>query len=326
MTTAIYLIHKGFNVICTTRNPEKIDINDLKSTIINDNTSFSVQKKKNKDGTINYSLKKGKQTLPKEIMDNLDDLVKELKFEALDINNIQSIKQCIAKIEAKEPINVLINNAGFGHFGSIEMLSIEKAKAQFETNVFGQLRIIQLMLPYMRQRNSGTIINVCSMASVFSIPFQSHYSASKAALKTFTEALGVETQPLGIRVMSLSPGDINTSFNKNMAITNERIQNEESLNSLMIDALIKNNPESPESPYFDFTNTVWKNVILNLVSSPGPIIIAKKLYQMLSSEKNKVHYYAASKSQMFFNWLVSGKLSDYFKVKSQASFFGLKFR
>ena len=109
-----------------------------------------------------------------------------------------------------------------------------------------------------------------------------------------------------------------------MAITNERIKTEESP-QFNDDDLLKTIQNLQNRHIFDFYNTVW-DVILNLVSSPGPIIIAKNLYQMLSSEKNKVHYYAASKSQMFFNWLVSGKLSDYFKVKSQASFFGLKFR
>jgi short-subunit dehydrogenase len=325
LTTGIILTNMGYNVICTTRDPKKIQKSVLKQIAIEDNTRFSIKKQKLIGGEIKYSLERKGTFLPKAIHDSLDSLIEKIRFEELDITKDESVKHCVDRIEKDYPIDILINNAGFSYFGSVETLPIEKLIKQFDTNLFGHIRMIQAVLPRMRERKSGHIINISSLASLFSIPFQAHYSATKAAIKSLTESFAMELSPFGIKISSLSPGDINTSFNRNMMATGTKIQDDSKITSTMIEEILKNNPEPEGSPYIENSNEVWKRVVLNLVVSPGPYIIAKKIFEILTDKKNRVHYYAASTSQLFFKWLVSGKLSEYFKIKQTANFFGVNF-
>ncbi len=325
LTTGILLTKMGYNVICTTRDPKKIQIGVLKQIAIEDNTRFSIKKKKTQDGNIEYSLERKGTYFPKDIVNSLENLIEKIRFEELDITNDESVKRCIGKIEAENPLDVLINNAGFSYFGSVESLPMEKLVKQFDTNLFGHIRMIQAVLPHMRARKLGHIINISSLASLFSIPFQAHYSATKAAIKSLTESLAMELSPFGIKASTLSPGDINTSFNRNMMATGTKIQDDSKITSTMIEAILKNNPEPEGSPYIQHSEEVWKRVVLNLVVSPGPYIVAKKISEILSDKKNRVHYYSASPSQSFFKWLVSGKLSESFKIKQTANFFGINF-
>lgn len=134
----------------------------------------------------------------------------------VDVNDCDSVRACVQGIVEKEGrIDVVVNCAGFGLAGSIEDTSIEEMKAQFETNLFGTIRVCQAVLPLMRVERRGLIVNISSIAGLLSLPFQGIYSASKFALEGMTEALRMEVSPFGIRVMLIEPGDFKTPFTIN---------------------------------------------------------------------------------------------------------------
>lgn len=131
----------------------------------------------------------------------------------LDLNDDNSIKSCVNEVLQKEgKIDLLINNAGYGLGGSLEDIPLEKAKQQFEVNVFGMFRIIQLVLPSMRNQKSGKIINVSSMAARFSTPFTGWYHASKYSVEALSDALRLEVKEFGIKVVIVEPGLIKTNW------------------------------------------------------------------------------------------------------------------
>jgi NADP-dependent 3-hydroxy acid dehydrogenase YdfG len=109
-------------------------------------------------------------------------------------------------------IDVLINNAGFGVYGSLEEVPIGTVREQFETNVFGVLNVLKAVLPAMRNQKSGTILNVSSIAGWMSFPGSGIYGASKFALEGLTESLEAELKPLGIRTILIEPGSFQTNF------------------------------------------------------------------------------------------------------------------
>jgi NAD(P)-dependent dehydrogenase (short-subunit alcohol dehydrogenase family) len=131
----------------------------------------------------------------------------------MDVNADAQVQDGVRRIAEKEGrLDVVINNAGFGIEGAIEETSIEEAKALFETNFFGTVRVCQAVLPSMRQQRSGLIINISSIGGLISIPFQGFYSASKFAIEGMTEALRTEVLSFGIRVVLVEPGDFKTPF------------------------------------------------------------------------------------------------------------------
>jgi short-subunit dehydrogenase len=128
-------------------------------------------------------------------------------------------------IDQAGQIDVFISNAGFGISGAIEFTSSEDAHRQMEVNFFGALNSVQAVLPYMRERQAGRIIFTSSVAAVLSIPYQSFYSASKAAVNALALALQNEVRAFGIHVSVLMPGDVATGF------TAARKKSEEGINA-----------------------------------------------------------------------------------------------
>lgn len=110
-------------------------------------------------------------------------------------------------------LDALVCNAGFGIFGSIEEVPLAAAREQFETNVFGVLACVRAVLPDFRSRGAGRIILVGSLAGRAPIPFQAHYSATKAAVDALAQTLRMELSPFGVAVSLVEPGDIRTAFN-----------------------------------------------------------------------------------------------------------------
>ncbi|QUR69764.1 SDR family NAD(P)-dependent oxidoreductase [Mycobacterium spongiae] len=132
---------------------------------------------------------------------------------ALDVTDDESTRQCVQTIVAAEgAIDVLVNNAGYGSYGAIEDVSIEEARRQFEVNMFGLARITQLVLPGMRDRRSGTIINISSMGGKIYTPFGGWYHATKHALEGWSDCLRLEVKPFGIDVAVIEPGGIKTEW------------------------------------------------------------------------------------------------------------------
>ena len=131
----------------------------------------------------------------------------------LDVTYEESIKSAIDTIIGNEGrIDVLINNAGYGSYGAIEDVEISEAKMQFEVNLFGLARLVQLVLPHMRKQKSGRIINVSSMGGRLTTYFGAWYHATKYALEAFSDALRMEVVDFGIDVSLIEPGLIKTDW------------------------------------------------------------------------------------------------------------------
>ncbi len=131
----------------------------------------------------------------------------------MDVTDLVSIKSVVDKIiQEQGRIDCVINNAGYGEYGIIEEVDIEKAKHQFEVNLFGLARVNQVVLPYMRKQGSGRIIIIASSASHVSTLGSGWYGASKHAVNGLTEALRMEVQSFGIDVIQIEPGPVKTEF------------------------------------------------------------------------------------------------------------------
>jgi NAD(P)-dependent dehydrogenase (short-subunit alcohol dehydrogenase family) len=131
----------------------------------------------------------------------------------MDVTDAAAIGRAVEEaVRAAGRIDVLVNNAGYGQVGVAEEVSDQQTRHLFETNFFGLLKVVQAVLPHMRARHSGHIINISSVAGMIGIPGMALYSASKFALEGLTEALAGEVAPLGIRVTIVEPGGFRTDF------------------------------------------------------------------------------------------------------------------
>ena len=139
----------------------------------------------------------------------------------LDVCDDEPLRSQAYVMNKEGRIDVLINNAGFGLSGAIEETSADEAISQLNTNFFGVHRMCRNVLPIMRRQKKGLIINIGSVAGLFSIPYQSMYSASKYALEAYTEALRLEVRDFGIRAVIIEPGDTRTEFTENRFYTEE---------------------------------------------------------------------------------------------------------
>ena len=138
----------------------------------------------------------------------------------LDVDDTGSVNKAVGEVlDRAGHVDVLVNNAGFGISGPIEEFDVDAAKRVFETNVFGVLRVTQAVLPSMRERGSGAIVNVSSIAGVVSAPFGGIYAASKHALEAISHALHYELHPFGIRIGVVEPGSFETRFGENATNT-----------------------------------------------------------------------------------------------------------
>jgi NAD(P)-dependent dehydrogenase (short-subunit alcohol dehydrogenase family) len=158
---------------------------------------------------------------------------------ALDVTDEQSMQAAVAEIERAEgAVGVLINNAGYSQSGAIETVPLEAVRRQFETNVFGLVRLTQLVLPKMRAQRWGKIVNVGSMGGRLSFPGGGHYHATKHAVEALSDAMRFELRGFGIDVVLLEPGLITTEFG-------------EAATASMVDTTI-----AGDDPYATFNTTV----------------------------------------------------------------------
>ncbi len=138
------------------------------------------------------------------------------KLIRMDVDNAGSVTEGVEGILAEAGrLDVVVNNAGFGYGGAVEDSSVAEAEALFETNFFGVLRVCRAVLPHMRERRQGLIVNISSIGGLMGLPFQGLYSASKFAVEGLTTSLRMEVKPFGVRVVLIEPGDIRTSFTAN---------------------------------------------------------------------------------------------------------------
>lgn len=149
----------------------------------------------------------------------------------LDVTDFAAIDPAIAQIERDAgPIDVLVNNAGYGHEGTLEESPIDELRRQFDVNVFGAVAMIKAVLPAMRRRRSGHIINVTSMGGFITMPGISYYCGSKFALEGISDSLAKEVAGFGIHVTALAPGSFRTDWaGRSMVRTGRSIADYDSL-------------------------------------------------------------------------------------------------
>lgn len=134
---------------------------------------------------------------------------------AMDVTDDASMVAGVERVIAEQGrLDVLVNNAGYGSYGAVEDVPIDEARRQFEVNVFGLARLVQLTTPHMRARRSGRIINISSIGGKFYEPFGAWYHATKFAVEGFSDSLRMELRPFGIKVVIVEPGPIRTEWNE----------------------------------------------------------------------------------------------------------------
>ena len=190
-------------------------------------------------------------------------------------------------IEKEGRIDVLWNNAGFGLWGAVEDISIERAKNQFDVNLFGLARITQEVLPFMRDRKEGIIINTSSVGGRIYTPLGACYHSTKHALEGLSDCLAYELKKFGIKVCLLQPGMIVTEFN-----------------DVMLENLQKN---SKNSPYSKLNKAMINGIKKNIKNPIGshPIVVAKCVEKIIVSKRPKKRYlvgYGARSMLFIRNW------------------------
>ena len=191
-----------------------------------------------------------------------------VRFVAMDVRDEESVRKAVAQVLAGVArLDGVVCNAGIGIFGSVEEVPIEAAREQFETNVFGTLRVLRAVLPHLREARRGRIVIVGSLAGRAPIPFQAHYSASKAALDALALALYNEVHAFGLSVSLIEPGDIRTEFNDRTDWG-----------------------ERAESAYGERLRRAEQVIRESLPRAPGPEIVAAVIERALTSRRPRVRY------------------------------------
>jgi NAD(P)-dependent dehydrogenase (short-subunit alcohol dehydrogenase family) len=164
----------------------------------------------------------------------------------LDVRDDESVAACVNAVrQGGGDIEVLVNNAGYVHEGPLEELSVEDIKAIFETNFFGAVRMVNAVLPSMRARRRGRIINVSSLTGVIPLPFMGAYAASKHALEAYSESLRHELMPLGIHVSLVEPGYFKTGISSRKLRTAGTIPDYDEPRRRMYAAIAREEARSP---------------------------------------------------------------------------------
>lgn len=141
----------------------------------------------------------------------------------LDVRSQDSVQVCVRTVlDSEGRIDVLVNNAGTTHLSLAEETGVDEARVVFETNFFGIVRMTNAVLPAMRARKSGRIINVCSLAGLVAIPGQAFYTASKFALEGYSEALCYEVEPFGVHISLIEPGFYRTRLHESRGLEARR--------------------------------------------------------------------------------------------------------
>ena len=215
--------------------------------------------------------------------ETLEKIVKDenlpISILELDVDNKESMDNAIEKIiEQKGRIDTLVNNAGWGMWGTVEDVSIDEFKEQFETNFFSIVRMIQKIAPIMRKQKSGSIVNVSSVAGRIGFPVSPAYISSKFALEGLSECLRFELSPFGINVITIEPGVIKTNFFDSMKMAKKSDSN---------------------SVYNDITSKVISGVKMMAEMGTDPKEVANAILKSIN-DKNPLPRYIVGNDAMMF--------------------------
>jgi NAD(P)-dependent dehydrogenase (short-subunit alcohol dehydrogenase family) len=199
-----------------------------------------------------------------------------IRWIPMDVCDEASVDAGMARVVADAgKLDALVCNAGFGIFGSVEEVSLEAARKQFDTNFFGVLRTLRAAIPHMRRAGEGRIVVIGSLAGRAPIPFQAHYSASKAAVDALALALRNELHGTGVWVSLVEPGDIDTPFNEAMDWG-----------------------EHDGSPYGERLASTERVIRASLPRAPGPGVVAQAVHHALTSTPPRVRYAVGAESTL----------------------------
>jgi short-subunit dehydrogenase len=229
--TSVLLAKNGFHTYTTARNPEKLQV--LKD-IARDNGLF-------------------------------------IQTMQLDVTSDRSVNDAVSRIlfDSKR-IDVVVNNAGYALVGALEDSSMDEIKAQFETNLFGAIRVMQAVLPTMRNQRSGKIVNLSSMGGRIAIPFDSSYHGTKFAVEGLSESLQYEVEQFGIKIVLIEPGAIKSNFFNNLKIAS--------------------NAQRPDSPYTQMMQKLNAGFSSIVENAPPPMEVARVILKAVMSEEPELRY------------------------------------
>lgn len=184
----------------------------------------------------------------------------------LDVTDVERIAETVKEIVATVgPVDVLVNNAGYGHEGILEESSLEEMRRQFDVNVFGAVAMIKAVLPEMRQRRCGHIINITSMGGFITLPGISYYCGSKFALEGISETLGKELAPFNVKVTAVAPGSFRTDWaGRSMSRSARTLPDYDALFDPIRQARQEKSGNQPGDP------VKAAQAILTLIESPSP--------------------------------------------------------
>ncbi|MBU2862845.1 SDR family NAD(P)-dependent oxidoreductase [Reinekea forsetii] len=229
-------------------------------------------------------------------IEQMDDLQKLGAIAVkMDITKEEEIKNLVSQIETHHgAVDVLVNNAGFGLYGAMEDTSIEDARYQFEVNIFGLARLTQLLLPKMRDKKTGRIINISSMGGKMYTPLGSWYHATKHALEGWSDCLRIELAPFGIDVVIIEPGAIVTEFG-----------------DVVLEPMLKRSGQSAYSNMAQAMANATRESYQNGKGSPVSVI-TKLLVKAVRAKKPKTRYVGGlyAKPILFIRRIVSDRVFD----------------
>ena len=232
---------------------------------------------------------RGRQLVDLAAAEGLDIRVLEL-----DVTDDVSVQQAVEEVLAAEgSIDVVVNNAGLGHVGSVELLSDEAMRETFETNVFGPVRVLKAALPAMRAAGSGVVVNVSSTAGrVAAFASFWSYMASKHSLSVLSDSLAMELEPFGIRVLSIEPGFVRTPI------------------------IEKASRPAGTSPYSTFDEAAFAFLAGGVAGGADPDTLAQAIVDAVDHDDGRVHVLVGDDAHMFVDQYMSStdaEMAAFFK-------------
>ncbi len=202
---------------------------------------------------------------------------KNITILQMDITDVESIRTAVQTlIQCEGRIDVLINNAGVGVAGVLELSTMEEINYQVNTNLIGTMSVCSQVLPHMRKQRSGRIINISSIAGVMGIPYQGLYAVSKFGIEAYSETLSLEVHPFNIKIILVEPGDFHTGFTSKRKISQRSLTHED---------------------YKDSFNKTIRIIEKEELSGLKPIVLAKKVNYIINKKHPKFRYSVASPIQ-----------------------------
>ena len=190
---------------------------------------------------------------------------------ALDVTDEASMSAAVAEVEAAHgAVGTLVNNAGYGEYGAVEEVEMDKVRAMFETNVFGLARMCQLVLPGMRAAGRGRIVNISSMGGRMTFPLGGYYHATKYAVEALSDALRVEVKPFGVQVVVIEPGVTRSGFEETISASDALASHDDSPYAAMRASVAEGNSAAYTNPRLSASAESVAQTLVKAVEADRP--------------------------------------------------------